>query len=78
VWEGKARIGHTFPVSWRIADLGVETRMPPTFLIYLFVVCVLPVLFVLGLVFAFGYGVYRWRRGRREREEGRHGSASEW
>ena len=44
--------------------------MPPTFLIYLFIyffaVYVLP---VLGIVFALGYGVYRWRQrpGRRVR-----------
>ena len=36
--------------------------MPPTFLIFLFVVTVLPVLLVLGAIFGLCYGLYRWRR----------------
>jgi hypothetical protein len=39
--------------------------MPPTFLIYLFVVLVLPVLLAIGIVFAIGYGVYGWGRRRK-------------
>lgn len=50
--------------------------MPPTFLIYLFiylfVVYVLPVLLVLGIVFALGYGVYRWRQRPGRRAGGGH------
>jgi len=51
--------------------------MPPTFLIYLFVVTVLPVLLVLGAIFGLCYGLYRWRRRRKRRVEGAD-SAGGW
>jgi len=50
--------------------------MPPTFLIFVFVVVVLPVLLVVGIIFALCYGVYRLLRRTERRTTGGQSEAN--